>query len=57
MKEYGKEYEKAWNAFQFAVTAKTNEHEVKVFLMGDAVEAESLVHEKYNVPERITAFI
>lgn len=52
-----KEYEKAWNAFRFAVTAKANGHEVKVFLMGEAVEAESLVHEKYNVPERIAAFI
>lgn len=52
-----KEYEKAWNAFRFAVTAKTNGHEVKVFLMGEAVEAESLVHDKYNVPETIAAFI
>ena len=29
-----KEYEKAWNAFRFAVTTKKAGHEVKVFLMG-----------------------
>ena len=33
-----KEYEKAWNAFRFAVTAKKQGHEVKVFLMGEEVE-------------------
>ena len=32
-----KELEKAWNAFRFAVTAKKAGHEVKVFLMGEAV--------------------
>ena len=35
-----KEYEKAWNAFRFATTAKKEGHEVKVFLMGKAVECE-----------------
>ena len=30
-----KEYEKAWNAMRFAVTAKKSGHEVKVFLMGE----------------------
>ena len=44
-----KEFEKAWNAFRFAVTAKKQTHEVKVFLMGEAVECEGLIHEKYNV--------
>lgn len=29
-----KEYEKAWNAFRFAVTAKKQGREVKLFLMG-----------------------
>lgn len=32
------EYEKAWNAIRFAVTAKKKGHEVKVFLMGEGVE-------------------
>ncbi len=52
-----KEYEKAWNAFRFAVTAKKQEHEVKVFLMGEAVECEGLVHEKHNVDTQMKKFI
>lgn len=52
-----KEYEKAWNAFRFAVTAKKQGHEVKLFLMGEAVECEGLIHEKYNVDEQLKAFI
>lgn len=51
-----KEFEKAWNAFRFAVTAKKQGHEVKVFLMGEAVECEGLTHEKYNVDEQLKAF-
>ena len=52
-----KEYEKAWNAFRFAVTAKKQGHEVKVFLIGEAVECEGLTHEKYNVDEQLKAFV
>ena len=52
-----KEFEKAWNAFRFAVTAKKQSHEVKVFLMGEAVEIEGLTHEKYNVVEQLKAFV
>ncbi len=52
-----KEYEKAWNAFRFAVTAKKQGHEVKVFLMGEAVECEGLTHEKYNVDEQLRKFV
>jgi len=52
-----KEYEKAWNAFRFAVTAKKRGHKVKVFLMGEAVECEGLTHEKYNVDEQLQAFV
>ena len=52
-----KELEKAWNAFRFAVTAKKQGHEVKVFLMGEAVECEGLTHEKYNVDEQLKAFV
>ena len=51
-----KEYEKAWNAMRFAVTAKKSGHEVKVFLMGEAVEIETLTHEKFNVAEQVAAF-
>lgn len=51
-----KEYEKAWNAFRFAVTSKKLGNEVKVFLMGEAVECEGLIHEKYNVDEQLKIF-
>jgi len=51
-----KEYEKSWNAMRLAVTAKKNKHEVKVFLMGEAVEIENLNHEKFNVAEQVKAF-
>jgi len=52
-----KELEKAWNAFRFAVTAKKQGHEVKVFLMGEAVECEGLMHDKYNVDEQLKSFV
>lgn len=52
-----KEFEKAWNAFRFAVTARKLGSEVKVFLMGEAVECEGLTHEKYNVAEQLKLFI
>jgi uncharacterized protein involved in oxidation of intracellular sulfur len=52
-----KEYEKAWNAFRFAVTAKKQGHEVKLFLMGEAVECEGLTHEKYNVDEQLKYYV
>ena len=52
-----KEYEKAWNAFRFAVAAKTQNNEVKIFLLGDAVECEGLTHEKFNINEHLKAFI
>ncbi|MDA8442063.1 MAG: DsrE family protein [Peptococcaceae bacterium] len=51
-----KEYEKAWNAFRFATTAKKNGHEVKVFLMGEAVECENLTHEKYDVAGQMQVY-
>ena len=52
-----KEYEKAWNAFRFANTALKARHDVKVFLMGEAVECERLTHETYNVSEQLNAFV
>lgn len=51
------EFEKAWNALRFAVTAKKGGHEVKVFLMGEAVECEGLTHDKYNVDAQLQEFI
>jgi uncharacterized protein involved in oxidation of intracellular sulfur len=52
-----KEYEIAWNAFRFAATARKQGHEVKVFLMGEAVECECLIHEKYNVAEHLKNYV
>ena len=52
-----KEFEKAWNAFRFAVTARKAGHEVKVFLMGEAVECEYLTHEKFDVAGQLKAFV
>ncbi|HNQ69039.1 MAG TPA: DsrE family protein [Bacteroidales bacterium] len=52
-----KEFEKAWNAFRFAVTSKKQGHEVKVFLMGEAVECDGLTHEKFNVDEQLKLFV
>lgn len=52
-----KEYEKAWNAFRFATTARKQNHEVKVFLMGEAVECEDLTHEKFDVAGQLKAFV
>lgn|GEM_PF-820993 len=51
-----KEYEKAWNAMRFANTAKRGGHEVKVFLMGEAVEIEELHHDKWDVAEQLALF-
>ena len=52
-----KEYEKAWNAFRFAVTAIKLGHEVKVFLMGEAVECEGLTHDKYDIDAQLKKFM
>lgn len=51
-----KEYEKAWNAMRFTVTAKKSDHDVKVFLMGEAVEIENMTHERYDVAAQVKAF-
>ncbi len=52
-----KELEKAWNALRFAVTAKKDRgHEVKVFLMGEAVELEGLTDDVYNTQEQLYKF-
>jgi uncharacterized protein involved in oxidation of intracellular sulfur len=52
-----KEHERAWNAFRFAVASRKQGHEVKVFLMGEAVECENLEHEKFNVADQLRAFV
>lgn len=51
-----KEPEKAWNAFRLALTALKEEHEVRFFLMGEAVECESISHEKFDVAVKMKEF-
>lgn len=51
-----KELEKAWISFRFAVTAKKQGHEVRVFLLGEAVECEGLTDVKYNIDHQLKAF-
>lgn len=50
------EPEKAWNAFRFAVTAIGQGHEVKVFLMGEAVACETVHDAQFNVAAQLNAF-
>ncbi|MED3803057.1 DsrE/DsrF/TusD sulfur relay family protein [Lysinibacillus xylanilyticus] len=51
-----KEPEKAWNAFRFANAALMKEHEVKLFLMGEAVECENIEHPSFNVKDQMNKF-
>ncbi|MFZ5945197.1 MAG: DsrE family protein [Bacillota bacterium] len=51
-----KEYEKAWSAMRFAVTAKKAGHEVKVFLVSEGVEIVNLAHETFDVAAQISIF-
>jgi len=49
--------EKAWNAFRFATTALKRDHDVKVFLMGEAVECETIGNEKFDVSNQLEIFV
>ncbi len=51
-----KEAEKVWNAFRFGVKALENNHEVRLFLLGEAVEAEGVIHPQFDVLEQMMAF-
>lgn len=51
-----KEPEKAWNAFRFGVASLRTGHQVKVFLIGEAVECEDIRDEKYDVREQMEIF-
>ena len=51
-----KEPEKAWNAFRFAVTSLKQGHEVKVFLMGEAVECQEISHNTFDVQAQMRSF-
>ncbi|MDO5719669.1 MAG: DsrE family protein [Actinomycetaceae bacterium] len=49
--------EKSWNAMRFAKTAKQKEHEVRVFLMGAAVEIEELHHDKFDTATVLQEYV
>lgn len=51
------EPEVVWNAFRFGNTSLKANHEVKVFLINNGVEVESIKDEKHNVEEQICSFI
>ncbi len=52
-----KEAEKAWNAFRFGVKALGDDHEVRFFLMGEAVECEGVAEEPYNAAAQMRLFL
>lgn len=45
--------ETVWNALRFANTAILDDHQVKIFLLGQAVEIESIKSDKFNVKEQL----
>ena len=51
------EPETVWNAFRFGVTALTNNHNVKTFLLGKGVEFEDIKDKKFNVKKQVNYFI
>lgn len=51
-----KEHEKAWNALRFAVAALKKKHEVKFFLMGEAVEIEDIEDKQLDVVAEMKKF-
>jgi uncharacterized protein involved in oxidation of intracellular sulfur len=51
-----KEHEKAWNAFRFANTALGKGNDVKVFLMGEAVEIEDIKDDKFDVVDMMNQY-
>ena len=50
------EPEVVWNALRFANTAILEDHQVKIFLLGQGVEIESIESEKFNVKEQLEKF-
>lgn len=51
-----KDSEPAWNAFRFGIASLEKGHSVKVFLLGNGVECESLQSKKFNVQKVIGIF-
>ncbi len=54
---YSNDPETAWNAFRYANLALKEGDQVKVFLTGRGVEAESLDADKFGVTEQMKAIL
>jgi uncharacterized protein involved in oxidation of intracellular sulfur len=54
---YSNEAETMWNAFRFANFALKMGDEVRVFLFGKGVEAESVDTDKFRVTEQLQLFV
>ncbi len=52
-----KEPETVWNALRFGVTALLGGHEVKAFLLGNAVEIEKIHDAKFDVSAQVQKFL
>lgn len=54
---YSNDPETVWNAFRLANTAVKYGDNVKIFLLGKGVEAESIGIEQFKVTEEIKSFV
>jgi len=52
-----KEAETVWNALRFASTALSKGHKVSIFLMGPAVEIDTINDAKFNVQKLLQRFL
>ena len=52
-----KEAETVWNALRFGAAAISRDHHVTTFLMGPAVEIESIGNEKFDVKKAWTRYL
>ncbi|WP_125707041.1 DsrE family protein [Companilactobacillus zhongbaensis] len=51
-----KEAEKAWNSLRFGIAALGKGNEVKLFLMGEGVEIESIKDDQFDVSDKLADF-
>ena len=54
---YSNHPETVWNAFRLANFSLNKKDQVKVFLMANGVEAESLSNERFNILDQMNIFL
>lgn len=54
---YSNDAETVWNALRFGIFALEQRDKVKIFLLGNGVECESIDTEKFKVTEQIKLFV